>query len=168
MIPSKSQWKRWSLPSKLTAIGTFVGILGVALSILFYVFPNIRVGETRFPSLPDGSGWILVGDYDDSLDVYVRGPLYKVIASSYPEPSQFPRKGEIIRLKTERNVVIADYKDSGTKKLFQPPWQKNILGDKDYTGIKLYAGSIVEVRDVSMGHFSGMPFVVWVRIGQPP
>ena len=37
MLPSKQQWKRWSLPSKLTAVGAYVGILALALSVLFFV-----------------------------------------------------------------------------------------------------------------------------------
>lgn len=39
MIPSKTQWKKWSLPSKLTAIGVLLTIVGVVLSSLFWVFP---------------------------------------------------------------------------------------------------------------------------------
>lgn len=34
MIPSRQQWKSWSLPSKLTAIGTLVGILGFAAYLI--------------------------------------------------------------------------------------------------------------------------------------
>lgn len=32
MLPTKKQWKAWSLPSKLTAIGTCAGILGLVLA----------------------------------------------------------------------------------------------------------------------------------------
>ncbi len=34
MIPSKQQWKSWSLPSKLTAIGTLVGVLGFSAYLI--------------------------------------------------------------------------------------------------------------------------------------
>lgn len=34
LIPKKDQWKRWSLPSKLTAIGAYLAIVPVALSVL--------------------------------------------------------------------------------------------------------------------------------------
>ena len=34
--PSKKQWKMWTLPSKLTAIGTLVGIVAIPLSILLF------------------------------------------------------------------------------------------------------------------------------------
>ena len=39
MLPSRRQWERWSLPSKLTAIGAFVGVTGLLFSIVAYVFP---------------------------------------------------------------------------------------------------------------------------------
>ncbi len=34
LIPTKKQWKSWSLPSKLTAIGTFAGLIGLVLTII--------------------------------------------------------------------------------------------------------------------------------------
>ncbi|MCU7843411.1 MAG: hypothetical protein KZQ93_06190 [Candidatus Thiodiazotropha sp. (ex Monitilora ramsayi)] len=34
MIPSKQQWKSWTLPSRLTAIGTLVGILGFSMYLI--------------------------------------------------------------------------------------------------------------------------------------
>jgi len=33
LIPSLAQWAKWSLPSKLTAVGTALGLVGVALTI---------------------------------------------------------------------------------------------------------------------------------------
>jgi hypothetical protein len=33
MFPTKQQWKRWSLPAKLTAVGAYVGIVGLILTI---------------------------------------------------------------------------------------------------------------------------------------
>ncbi len=32
-LPSPDQWKRWSLPSKLTAIGAYVGIISIPLAV---------------------------------------------------------------------------------------------------------------------------------------
>jgi hypothetical protein len=32
LIPSKNQWDRWSLPSKLTAIGTLLGLISLLIS----------------------------------------------------------------------------------------------------------------------------------------
>ncbi len=45
LIPSKKQFVKWSLPSKYTIIGTAIALISLALSILFYVFPNFESGE---------------------------------------------------------------------------------------------------------------------------
>ncbi len=44
-LPSRTQWRRWSLPSKLTAIGAYVGVIALLLSIVLAVF-------SRFERLP--------------------------------------------------------------------------------------------------------------------
>lgn len=38
IFPSHNQWRRWSLPSKLTAIGAYVGAFGIALTIAIFAF----------------------------------------------------------------------------------------------------------------------------------
>jgi hypothetical protein len=168
MLPSRIQWKKWSLPTKLGVISAYLGIAGFLLAFVFYFFPYSPSTETSLPILPGGSGWLLVGDFDEIEDKYTRGPFFEIISSNYNIKSAFPRKGDIIRITADRNLVISDYKVSGINKLYQPPWQENYLKDDDFTGIKILPGSQVEVRDVSMGHFPYMPFVVWVRIGYPP
>lgn len=37
LIPNKSQWEKWSLPSKLTAIGAYVGIIGIIFTLIIYL-----------------------------------------------------------------------------------------------------------------------------------
>jgi hypothetical protein len=32
LLPTRKQWSRWSLPSKLTAIGAYVGIAGLIIA----------------------------------------------------------------------------------------------------------------------------------------
>lgn len=49
MFPSSKQWKKWSLPSKLTAIGAFIGGLGIVLSIVFFIVPYIKKTEKIGP-----------------------------------------------------------------------------------------------------------------------
>src|SRR6266487_7001 len=39
LLPTKRQWREWSLPSKLTCIGTYVTLLSILVSIAFYVWP---------------------------------------------------------------------------------------------------------------------------------
>ena len=36
LVPSRAQWASWSLPSKLTAIGAFAGIIGIPLAIALF------------------------------------------------------------------------------------------------------------------------------------
>ena len=48
--PSRQQWKRWNLPSKLTAVGAYIGILAFVITIAIYVFspaPATREGQGK-------------------------------------------------------------------------------------------------------------------------
>lgn len=49
LIPRKIQWKNWSLPSKHTAIGVYVGIpltvIGILLSVIFFYLSNIDIDD---------------------------------------------------------------------------------------------------------------------------
>lgn len=120
------------------------------------------------PAIPGDSGWLLLGDLDPSGERYVRGPFFALENSSYPDKALSPRKGELVRLLTERNVVIAGYKTSGLANQLTAPWTLNVLSEADYTGVKLPKGAVVEVRDVSLGNYPGQPIVVWVRVAAPP
>lgn len=40
LLPTSKQWKSWSLPSRLTAIGTGLGAVGIALSLLPVMWPK--------------------------------------------------------------------------------------------------------------------------------
>lgn len=39
LIPTKAQWREWSLPSKLTCIGAYLGALSLAVTVMFSVWP---------------------------------------------------------------------------------------------------------------------------------
>lgn len=39
LFPSKKQWRGWSLPSKLTCIGTYAGVIAIVLTVAFYMWP---------------------------------------------------------------------------------------------------------------------------------
>lgn len=53
MFTTRNQWKKWSLPSKLTAIGAYVGILGVIFSIVFFIIPYVqKKGTTKNSNNP--------------------------------------------------------------------------------------------------------------------
>lgn len=41
MYPKKKQWKSWSLPSKLTVIGTYVGVLSLLITIFIFIYTQL-------------------------------------------------------------------------------------------------------------------------------
>ena len=56
LFPSKAQWRRWSLPSKLTAIGTAIGAISLILEILTNFGPSFflerqSIDDTLDPSI---------------------------------------------------------------------------------------------------------------------
>ncbi|MFK8105162.1 MAG: hypothetical protein AB8G15_21800 [Saprospiraceae bacterium] len=52
LIPTKEQFKNWSLPSKVTYISGWVGVLGILLSVLFFLLsPNYEEPITKLIKL---------------------------------------------------------------------------------------------------------------------
>jgi hypothetical protein len=43
-LPTRAQWRRWSLPSKLTCIGAYAGVLSIAL---FFLWPVHLTNSVR-------------------------------------------------------------------------------------------------------------------------
>lgn len=40
LIPTRAQWRGWSLPSKLTCIGAYLGVLSISLAVAFFLWPR--------------------------------------------------------------------------------------------------------------------------------
>ena len=40
LIPTRQQWRNWTLPSKLTAIGAYLGAIAIVAGVAFYLFPR--------------------------------------------------------------------------------------------------------------------------------
>ncbi|EJG1646726.1 hypothetical protein ABV436_000436 [Vibrio parahaemolyticus] len=85
LIPSKQQWKAWSLPSKLTAIGTLVGVL----SFCFYVFEK-GYSFAESSSVFSASNDVLVevelnNQTKELLSLYGRGEVFYW----YPNSAQY-------------------------------------------------------------------------------
>lgn len=149
----------------LAAILGGVASFGDSISkIISIVSSSLRDGATPV-ILPYDTGWIFAGYFDEVRKTYVQGPYFKIVRSQYPATDALPRPGEQLKIISERNIIIADFKTMGLTRRFDPPWQQNELSDVDYTGLKLPKGAIVEVRDVSRGSFPDKPSAVWVRIG---
>jgi hypothetical protein len=149
-----------------TVIGAIASSAESLSKIVTLVTASVRDGAVPVV-LPKDTGWILAGFFDNTIATYTQGPYFKVVRSPYPSTDSVPRQGEWLRLTAERRIVIADFETKGLSRRFDPPWQQNVLKDSDYTGLRLSAGAVVEVRDVSLGAFPEKPAAVWVRVGNP-
>ncbi|OOE39225.1 hypothetical protein BZG06_15825 [Salinivibrio kushneri] len=58
MIPTRNQWEKWSLPSKLTAVGAYVGLISLIISLISFNFPSSSAPEPENHSLV--GNWYLV------------------------------------------------------------------------------------------------------------
>jgi hypothetical protein len=103
----------WSLPSKLTAIGCYVGIIGVLLSCIFFFFPQSlkppRVENTtaQLSIRAEGNTGIQQNTQIGTLNVYQSPP---------PEPVK-PLKQRIRDMLRSINPVIIDNLDSGVPQM---------------------------------------------------
>lgn len=53
LMPTRAQWRRWSLPNRLTVVGTAASLAGIPLAILLAVFP-MPLGRPPDSSLDSG------------------------------------------------------------------------------------------------------------------
>ncbi len=69
LIPTRKQWNEWSLPSKLTAIGAYVGIIGLVLGVVFFVISVVSRPQ-QAKDLQQGFSETVdsVGERDSSSD----------------------------------------------------------------------------------------------------
>jgi hypothetical protein len=163
-----AKWKnkRWIAVAALF----FAGVAAIAgfsesLTKLYQFYTAVIDDKATAVVLPNDSGWIFGGYYDEGVGKFIQGPYFKIVHSNYNDKQVLPRLGDRLRITSERNIVIADFATLGLTKQFQPPWQQNVLAPGDYTGWKLPRGATVEVRDVSSGSFPGRPDAVWIRVG---
>jgi hypothetical protein len=146
------------------AVAGLVGFGESVSKLAGFATALIRDGATPVV-IPNDTGWIFAGYFDDSSGRFIQGPYFVVRHSNYADKQLIPRVGEQITITSERNIVIADFATKGLTRQYEPPWHQNKLEAGDYTGWKLPRGSVVEVRDVSAGSFHDKPSAIWVRVG---
>ncbi|MES9834740.1 MAG: hypothetical protein ABW139_21110 [Candidatus Thiodiazotropha sp. DIVDIV] len=77
MIPRKQQWKNWSLPSKLTAIGTLVGVLGFTAYLIEKGYGISQMLNQSPPVIEDVSIVVeLTNERKDDVILYNRGDVF--------------------------------------------------------------------------------------------
>ena len=136
------------------------------------VLRRLAVGErpvdTSFGSpIPFQTGWIFIGYHDQAQNVFVEGPTAWVAfrPTGGDRGQIIPSVGDILRIRKDRRVVIADYRTSGLRhQLTSPPLVKDPMTPEDDTGIQLNAGTLVIVRDVETSGYPGRPSSIWARV----
>lgn len=155
----------------LGTASAIAGLIGLGLAIWALLPPPPPPDcNTTLPHLPGGTGWLLLGNYHRSENMYTRGPLYKVIASNYPNESDLPRLDEIIEVTAERSLIILDYWPGRSQdSIRSSPLNRATLDyDNSDTHIKILPGTCVEVRDIDLADIYDTSAAVWVRVGEPP
>lgn len=83
IIPNKRQWERWSLPSKLTAIGVVLGVVGIVLTLVISSLPSIApksLGE-RLRIILDSADFVS----SERQPPYVDNKIFLYADEFYPE-----------------------------------------------------------------------------------
>ncbi|GAB2191579.1 hypothetical protein MAH1_31870 [Sessilibacter sp. MAH1] len=125
MIPSKYQWKKWSLPSKYSAIGLLLAFVSMGVAIYDHL-PSLEINkleayvENTKASSVDTSDITVAGSTSETLNTYKRDGKVKYAhldLSSFPELVSFLRAVNDTRLEYPRRAVdielLQDYLDSG-------------------------------------------------------
>ena len=109
--PSKQQWQKWSLPSKLTAIGALLGVISLGLyglekafQLKDLIFSNTHRVPLRQPRFAES-----VESFDFSLGEKGFSAGYKVtvLERGPVEPYEF-RGFKPVKLYVEKGVLYAD------------------------------------------------------------
>jgi hypothetical protein len=119
------------------------------------------------PAIPFKTGWVFIGYYDGGKQTFVEGPTSVVaFRPTGGERGQIvPAVGDILRIRKDRNVIIAAYKTAGLKnQLTSPPLVKDPMTDEDETGVQLKEGTFVIVRDVEASGYAGRAASIWARV----
>jgi hypothetical protein len=138
--------------------------------------PQGAVGSLAI--LTSKTGWIHLGYITADRQEWAIGSdphagfttgTYEIVGSSWDRRApRLPRVGERIRLTVNARVMILDYLITGEKRLMDPPIVNRPLRDSDSPGIRLPAGTVLEVRSVkvskALGDLYGGIRSVWARI----
>lgn len=119
--------------------------------------------------MPFHTGWIFVGYYDEERGTYIEGP-YAAVAfrpTGGERGLLKPALGDVLQMKKNRRVIIANYRTEGLKnQLTSPPLIHDPLTADDETGVTLPAGQLLIVRHVEVSGYRDRPVSVWCRVAE--
>jgi hypothetical protein len=154
------------------------------LPLLVLVLPAVPLAKSQdeatrskdsLATLTWKTGWIPLGEATADLKKWAVGAdpnaefttgVYEIVGSNWNrrEP-RLPKVGARIRLVTSVPVEILDYATAGEKRRLEAPSSASRpLGPDDQTGIRLSAGTLLEVRSVKVSRPHGHIRVIWARV----
>ena len=170
MIPSKKKWQNWSLPSKYTALGIVIGIVGIIIALIALVLDS-NTKETDGIHMP--SGTFIVGDLptyhinirfslSDSQALFLLPPIPKGEDEknlvSFPLSLAVENTGEI----TARNCVLELFHAKGfviTESNLQDLNQKGF-----YDGSLVKTATSINLPSIPPGKTLYYEFLVYLSI----
>ncbi len=177
LIPTRDQWRHWSLPSRLTAVGALFGALGFLAFIVDSCFTHLASRRaapktiTR-DDMPCRWAWIYLGRYSHQGARYETPAAFKYEQDNGPR-SAFPQPGDQIVLTAPRALIIKGYgstpdPDSKCDLMLEPPWGYAPKTDSEYKAGELPANSQVLVNLMQfMPSETSEPTYVWAFVGPP-
>jgi hypothetical protein len=148
------------------------GALAVFVIVFFFNPPELVTGQTRPTEqveIPTETGWIFVGYYNVDREFFTEGPYVELVSTATPGRRLFVEKGDRVRLKVDRKVIIPDYQSAGAKNNLMSPIEKGVITASDETRVTLPRGTELLVRDVSAGKWPGAAeAALWIRVVEPP
>ena len=134
MIPTREQWKKWSLPSKLTAVGTAIGIISLLWTAV----------ATFFASQP-GVDLSPVGEKLDKLEAVVRQevvPNVRQPLAYQTADREYLKRYLKDRLAEELVVVPEPGRTDAVRLTWETPWEPLVS----------HYRAAVEIRELSGAH----------------
>jgi hypothetical protein len=168
-LPDESAYRLIRLMLVLTFLISALGIGAWIFVTSRPASPHGAVDETEVKKAFQeigGTGWILLGNYDFEKSKWTFGRFFDFVHANHDLQNDYPAIGDTIRLTATRHVIILDWKtEKWQRRLQRPGLDKGTIGeDEDYTPSTLGAGALVDIGDVSAGHFPGRQDVVWGRV----
>lgn len=136
IFPSKDQWDKWSLPSKLTAIGTLVGCISLVIAIIAYTYPVNK------PDSIDSNSDIERNIYSGREMVYV-----------YKSGDNFNNYNNNKVLSNNKNTLTKEFYDYAKSKYFNDKFNlgddiSNANDSPFYLKIFIYSHDLDHIKNI--------------------